>query len=222
MLKIWVRRYVNLPEDDMTKVKICGITNLEDALLAQDCGADFLGFVFAKSPRRIDPKKARDIIAQLSPDVKIVALFVNEQKKRVLDIIDNLGRVDMLQFHGDESPEYCGCFKEQKIVKAFRIKDERSLDDAKRFYDIDFILLDAFKQGQYGGTGNSFDWNILTELRQPNIPIFLSGGLSPDNVKAAVEKIGPFCVDVSSGVEKEPGKKDEALVSSFIKNAKSV
>jgi len=222
MLKIWVRRCVNLQENEMAKVKICGITNLKDALVAQNCGADFLGFVFADSPRRVDPKKARDIIAELSPDVKIVALFVNEQKKRVFDIINSLSRVDMLQFHGDETPEYCGCFKDQKIIKAFRIKDEKSLQDIKAFRDIDFILLDVFKQGQFGGTGDSFDWNIATMLRQPNTPIFLSGGLNPDNVKAAVEKIKPFCVDVSSGVEKEPGKKDDVLIARFIQNAKSV
>ena len=222
MLKIWARRCVSLQENEMVKVKICGITNLKDALTAQNCGADFLGFVFADSPRRIDPKKAKDIIAELSPDVKIVALFVNEQKKRVLDTIDSLGRVDMLQFHGDETPEYCGCFKDQKIIKAFRIKDERSLEDIKAFCDIDFILLDAFKYGQFGGTGDNFDWNIAAMLKQPNVPIFLSGGLNPDNVKTAVDKVKPFCVDVSSGVEREPGKKDEVLIARFIQNAKSV
>ena len=222
MLKIWARRCVSLQENEMVKVKICGITNLKDALTAQNCGADFLGFVFADSPRRVDPKIAKDIIVELSPDVKIVALFVNEQKKRVLDTIDSLGRVDMLQFHGDETPEYCGCFKDQKIIKAFRIKDERSLEDIKAFCDIDFILLDAFKYGQFGGTGDNFDWNIAAMLKQPNVSIFLSGGLNPDNVKTAVDKVKPFCVDVSSGVEREPGKKDEVLIARFIQNAKSV
>ena len=107
-----------------------------------------------------------------------------------------------------------------KIIKAFRIKDERSLEDIRAFCNIDFILLDAFKQGQFGGTGDNFDWNIVAMLKQPNVPTFLSGGLNPDNVKAAVNKVKPFCADVSSGVEKEPGKKDEVLIARFIQNAK--
>ncbi len=205
----------------MVKVKICGITNLEDAQTAQNCGADFAGFVFADSPRRIDPKKARDIIAALSPSVKIVALFVNEAKEKVLEVVDKIGRVDLLQFHGDETSEYCGYFRPKKIIKAFRIKDEASITPIKAFDNIDFALLDTFKQGQYGGTGKSFDLGLASKVGQFNIPIFLSGGLKPDNVGEAVEKARPFCVDVSSGVEKEPGKKDAELVIRFIQNAKS-
>jgi len=207
----------------MTKVKICGITNLEDARTAQNCGADFVGFVFADSARRIDPKKARDIIAQLSSSVKIVALFVNETKEKVIEIVDKIGRVDLLQFHGDETPEYCGHFIGAKeVIKAFRIKDEASITPIKAFDNINFVLLDAFKQGQYGGTGKSFDLDLASKIKQFNVPIFLSGGLNPDNVKEAVEKVKPYCADVSSGVEKEPGKKDVELVRRFIQNAKSI
>lgn len=206
----------------MTKVKICGITNLEDAQTAQGCGADFVGFVFADSPRKIDPEKARDIIAQLSPSVKIVALFVNEIKEKVLEVMERMGRVDLLQFHGDETSEYCKYFKAKEIIKAFRIKDEASIELIRGFDNIDFALLDTFKQGQYGGTGKGFDLGLATGVKQFDIPLFLSGGLRPDNVKEAVEKVKPFCVDVSSGVEKEPGKKDAGLVISFIKNAKLI
>jgi phosphoribosylanthranilate isomerase len=207
----------------MAKVKICGITNLEDALIAQNYGADFVGFIFADSPRRIDPKKAGDIIAQLSPSVKIVALFVNEAKEKVLEVVDKLGRVDLLQFHGDETSEYCRYFIGKKeIIKAFRIKDEASIAPIKAFGNIDFVLLDTFKQGQYGGTGKGFDLCLAFKVKQFNTPIFLSGGLKPDNVKEALEKVRPFCVDVSSGVEKEPGKKDAELVKRFIQNVKLV
>lgn len=205
----------------MAKVKICGITNLNDALVAQDCGADFLGFVFADSPRRIDPKEARDIITQIFSSVKIVALFVNEAKEKVLEVVDRIGRVDLLQFHGDETDEYCKSFTAQKIVKAFRIKDEASIELIRGFNNIDFVLLDTFKQGQYGGTGQGFDLGLALKAKEFNPPIFLSGGLKPDNVKEAVEKVKPFCVDVSSGVEKEPGKKDAALITRFIQNAKN-
>jgi len=221
MRRILARRCESLQGNDMAKVKICGITNLNDALAAQDSGADFLGFVFAHSSRRIDPKEARDIIAQISPHVKIVALFVNEKKEKVLEAVDIIGRIDLLQFHGDETDEYCKSFTAQKIIRAFRIKDKASIEPIRGFNNIDFVLLDTFKQGQYGGTGQGFDLSIALKAKEFNVPIFLSGGLKPDNVKEAVEKVKPFCVDVSSGVEKKPGKKDAALIAKFIQNAKN-
>ncbi|MFC1807754.1 phosphoribosylanthranilate isomerase [Candidatus Omnitrophota bacterium] len=206
----------------MAKVKICGITNLEDAKVAQDAGADFLGFVFADSPRRIEADKARSIIENTSADIKIVALFVNEDKDRVAEVISTLGRVDVLQFHGDEMPEYCEQFKDIGIIKAFRIKDKESIDKISEYSQISYILLDAFHKDLYGGTGETFEWSLTKQAKRFNLPIFLSGGLNHENVKEAILKTNPFCVDVSSGVEKDPGKKDPQLVKKFIAQAKSV
>jgi phosphoribosylanthranilate isomerase len=202
------------------KVKICGITNLEDALCAQDAGADFLGFVFAESPRRISGKAAKKIIEQLSQDITIVALFVNETTEIVDSIINTIGRVDIVQFHGDETPEYCNNFSSKKIIKAFRAKDEMSISRINRFKDVDFVLVDAYSEDDYGGTGKEIDLDLALKAKEYGYPLFLSGGLNPMNVKQAILKVNPFCVDVSSGVEKIPGKKDHALIREFIKNSK--
>jgi phosphoribosylanthranilate isomerase len=203
----------------MTKVKICGITNLDDALVAYRAGADFLGFIFAKeSKRRIEVSLAKDIIEKLPADIKVVALFVNEEKEKVNDIIGEIGRLDLLQFHGDETPAYCRQFRQKGIIKAIRVKGSSSLKDIEDFKDLDFILLDNFDASQLGGTGKSFDWNIAVDIKRP---VFISGGLNPENAKEVVSKLRPFAVDVSSGVEKYPGKKDSKLVERFIAAAKS-
>jgi phosphoribosylanthranilate isomerase len=204
------------------KVKICGITNLDDALCAQESGADFLGFVFAKSPRRITPEAARAIISKLSDAVQIVTLFVDEDKGNVDRIISSLGRVDIIQFHGNETAQYCRQFKRVKIIKALRVRNEESIAEIKYFKDMDFILLDHYSENCYGGTGRGFDLNLALKARDFGMPIFLSGGLNPDNVKGAIKKVNPFCVDVSSGVEIKPGKKDHYLVKRFIENARNV
>jgi len=204
----------------MVKVKICGITNLDDAQIAQEAGADFLGFVFADSPRKIEVENAKDIISQLSDEVKIVALFVNETRERIFQVIDEIPRIDYLQFHGDELPEYCRDFHRRRMIKALRIKDETSLKVIPRYGMVDYILLDSFKDGQYGGTGTSFDWELAKKAKQYDVPIFLSGGLTPGNVAEAVRKVNPFCVDVSSGVEESAGKKSMDLVHKFVAMAK--
>ncbi|NQT95930.1 MAG: phosphoribosylanthranilate isomerase [Candidatus Omnitrophica bacterium] len=206
----------------MVKVKICGITNTEDAIVAQEAGADFLGFIFADSPRRVNAEAAAEIISNLPKRIKTVALFVNEEREKVDKVIKTAGRIDCLQFHGDESAQYCGSFPDKKIIKAFRIKDESSLEKIAGYKDIDFILLDAFKEGQHGGTGNTFDWELANKAKEFNKPLFLSGGLTPDNVEEAIRTARPFCVDVSSGVEKSPGIKDIDLVHKFVAIAKSV
>ena len=206
----------------MVKVKICGITNLEDALCAQESGADFLGFIFAKSPRMIQPKDARLIIGSLKEFVKIVAVFVDEQQENVLRIISELGRVDLLQFHGGETMQYCRQFKEKKIIKAFRMQDDNSVSQIKGFDEVDFILLDSYSDNAHGGTGRGFDLDLAVKAKAYNIQLFLSGGLNPDNVKYAIDKVNPFCVDVSSGVELYPGKKDYMLIKSFIESVKKL
>ena len=201
----------------MVKVKICGITNLEDALCAQSAGADFLGFVFAESPRRISPENAKRVIEKLSEDIKIVALFVNEKTEIVDNIINTLGRIDILQFHGDETPEYCMQFKPLKIIKAIRVKNEESIKQIQDFNAVDYILLDAYSDKAYGGTGKGFDLDLALKAKEFGLPLFLSGGLNPENVRNAVSSVNPFCLDVSSGVEKSPGQKDHALIKQFLK-----
>lgn len=204
----------------MARVKICGITNLGDALIAEVAGADIIGLIFADSPRRVSVDEAVNIINKLPQSVKICALFVNEREEVVRETIARLGRVELLQFHGDETPEYCSRFKGIKVIKAVRIKDEKSLRPIADFKDVDFILLDTYRQDIYGGTGGSFNWDIAVKAKEHGKPIFLSGGLNAGNVRSAVEKVDPFAVDVSSGVEMSPGKKDPELVRKFISQAK--
>ena len=204
----------------MTKVKICGITNLPDAEIAMGEGADFLGFVFTDSPRKIDVEKAVSIISAIPENIEIVALFVNEDKNRIDDIVKALPRVDLLQFHGDETSEYCKHFKDRRIIKAIRVENDTSLKKIEDFKDsVDFILLDSFSKNLYGGTGISFNWEIAKKAKSYDIPMFLSGGLNPGNVKEAISNVYPYAVDVSSGVEASPGKKDPELVKSFIQIA---
>jgi len=205
----------------MSMVKICGITNTGEALYAQDKGADFIGFVFAKSPRRVTPSQAAYIISRLSLRVKTVGVFVDEKKERVKEIIKKSGRIDCLQFHGEESPKYCGQFPGKKVIKAFRIKDEDSLKGIKDFDNVDYILLDGFSMRLHGGTGKGFNLDLAVKAKDFGLPVFLSGGLNPDNVRAAIEKVKPFCVDVSSGVEKLPGEKDPDLIAKFINAVKA-
>lgn len=212
----------------MTRVKICGITNLEDALGAVKLGADALGFVFAESPRQIDPRKASQIIRSLPPFVTVVGLFVDERAEMVRKIMEDC-RLDALQFHGDESPEYCGQFSTRtgdkslsgcrRTVKAFRIKDEETLKTIPS-YRVDAYLLDAYVEGTVGGTGKSFNWDLAIEAKKIGRPIILAGGLSPDNVAEAIKKVSPYGVDVSSQVEKVPGKKDHKKMKDFMQTVR--
>lgn len=202
----------------MVRVKICGITNIKDALFCSECGADALGFVFYnKSPRYISPKHAFEIIRELPPLISIAGLFVNEDYDTVARIADEC-RLDILQFHGDEPPEFVGRFQHKKI-KAFRIKesvDEKLINN----YDASAYLLDAFnKQGLFGGSGDSFSWELLRGKKLAR-PIILAGGLDPENVADAVSVVLPYAVDVSSGVESERGVKDINKVKNFIIRAK--
>jgi len=203
----------------LVRVKICGITNLKDARAAIDFGADALGFVFAKSPRRIKPNDAARIIRELPPFVNFVGVFVNEPVKRVEKIAKQC-KIDTLQFHGDESPEYCSHFrKTRKIIKAFGIKDKSSLKILSG-YDVDGYLMDVFSPHLRGGVGKTFDWGLAREARKTAGPIILSGGLGIKNIKSAVKIVKPHAVDVSSGVESSPGKKNLKAMHEFIKAVK--
>lgn len=200
----------------MVKVKICGITNLKDALTAAKLGAAFLGLVFyKKSPRYVTPQKAKRIIARLPEDINCVGVFVNEKEVNVKKIAEYCG-FKTLQFHGDESPEYCRKFKNFKIIKAFRIKDKDSLKNIGKF-KVSAYLFDTFVDTKFGGTGKKFNWDLLKNISKIKKPVILSGGLNPDNIQQAIKKVSPFAVDVSSGVEVCPGKKSPKLLKELFK-----
>ena len=202
------------------KVKICGITNAPDALAAAEAGADALGFMFYEpSPRHISIPQAAEIIRALPPFVLKVGVFVDAPEDTVMRAIGDCG-LSMLQFHGKESPEYCAQFGLMS-VKAFRIRDAESLK-ALPEYPTEAWLLDAFVADKLGGTGEKFNWDLAIEAKKLGRPIFLAGGLTPANVADAVRTVQPFAVDVSSGVEAAPGKKDPAKVRDFIAAAKGV
>ncbi|MEA3329052.1 MAG: phosphoribosylanthranilate isomerase [Candidatus Omnitrophota bacterium] len=205
----------------MTKVKICGITNLDDALAATELGADFLGFVFSQqSPRQIKIKQAVKIISSLPGNVSTVGLFVNQRGLLVKLASQECG-FNYLQFHGDESPHYCQQIrKEVKIIKAFRVKDKDSLKNLAD-YDVDIYLLDAYNKDNFGGSGSMFNWDLAIEPKKIGKPIILAGGLTPKNVIKAIEKVRPYAVDVSSGIEKGPGRKDHKLIKKFIEQVRS-
>jgi len=203
----------------MVKVKICGITNLEDALAALKSGCDAVGFVFyRKSPRYISPKKAQNIISHLPGGILKVGVFVNA-KEADIKRIAKLCKLSMLQFHGDETPEFCARFNKYKLIKAFRIRDKIDLKNLLT-YKAQAFLFDAFVYSKFGGTGKKFNWNLLEIARGIKRPIFLSGGLNSGNVKKAMRQVHPAWVDVSSGVEIRPGKKDIKKLREFIKAAK--
>ena len=203
----------------MTQVKICGITNKADAVNAAGLGVEMLGFVFYdKSKRYVTPAAAEDIINELPPFMGRVGVFVNEKREEVIRIAEDAG-LDILQFHGDETPEYCGYFKPNyKVIKAFRLKTRADLKEVNG-YDTDYYLFDSYKSNYAGGTGESFDWTILKDFEILK-PMILSGGLRYDNVERAIREVAPFAVDVSSGVESAPGKKDIGLLKKFVENVR--
>ena len=200
------------------KVKICGITNLADALGAIEAGVDMLGFIFCKSsPRHMTVAAAAEITRQLPSHIVKIGVFVDAPDELVMQAISECG-LNMLQFHGEEKPEDCLKFGVMSI-KAFRVRDAQSLD-ALHDYPTDAWLLDTFAERQAGGTGRTFDWDLAVRAQRFGKPIFLAGGLDPANVIEAVRRVRPFAVDVSSGVEASPGKKDPAKVKVFIRSAK--
>ncbi len=206
----------------MFRFKVCGITNYKDAMLAIKAGAYAIGFIFAeKSPRRIGPEKARDIIAFIPPFVQTVGVFVNKDPVRVEEIMKFCG-LDLVQFHGDESPEICKRFMPRSI-KAIRIKDKASLNIIQKYRGcVRAILLDTYKKEKAGGTGEVFDWSIAVEAKRFDIPIILSGGIGPENIKEAISIVRPFAIDVNSKVEISPGKKSPLLIQRLAQELKEV
>jgi phosphoribosylanthranilate isomerase len=195
-----------------TKIKICGITNFEDASAAAKLGASFLGLnFFENSARYLDPDEGAKLANKIKnefPDLPLVGVFVNESVEKV-KLITEICELDILQLHGEESPEFCQQF-EIPVWRAFQVKNENSLDDLQQFLKLDGIVLDAFKKGEFGGTGQTFDWELIHKVRD-ELPFFiLAGGMNPKNVGRAIEQLRPNVVDLASGVEvnDEPRKKD--------------
>ena len=201
----------------MIYIKICGITEVNDAVKIAEMGINALGFIFyPKSKRYILPDKTKEIIKHLPPLINTVGVFVNEKKENVIDVL-NRCPIDILQFHGDETPEYCGQFN-KRIIKTFRVNRDFSFDALSKFPASAF-LLDSLVSGEYGGTGVVFDWDVAVEAKNYG-KIILSGGLNPENVSEAITKVNPYGIDLSSGVEIKPGKKDIRKVEEIVKICK--
>jgi phosphoribosylanthranilate isomerase len=200
----------------MVKVKICGITNLEDALAAVKWGADALGFVFASSPRQVTLQQVEHIVAGLPPFVCKVGVFVDGELQELEETMRACG-LDLAQLHGSESPGFCQALF-PRVIKSFRVKDESVLDLLPQ-YRVSAYLLDSYNASLKGGTGQSFDWGIARKARHYG-PIILSGGLTSANVRQAIDRVRPYAVDVSSGVESNPGVKDHAKLRAFLETAK--
>lgn len=203
------------------RVKICGITNLEDALFAASCGADALGFIqYKKSPRYIEKKRAKEIIEKLPPFVKSVGVFVNADLNDIFNAIDECG-FDLVQLHGDEDSLFCKEVRKKRgVIKGVRIKDKESIRSVSGFSSVvNAFLLDAHVEGKYGGTGICFDWGLVNEVKKYG-NVILAGGLTTEKISVVLKDIKPYGVDVCSGVEMSPGKKDKKKVEDFIKSIK--
>ena len=199
------------------KVKVCGTTNLEDAMFAVDSGVDAIGFIFfKKSPRYISQKEVKDIVIQLPPFIESVGVFVNETSDKINRVAEQC-RLTAVQLHGEESPAFCRRIK-RRVIKTFRVKDAHSFKGMSN-YDVSGFLLDSYAEESRGGTGKVFDWNLALRAKKQG-PVILAGGLNPYNVYTAIHRVKPYGVDVCSGVEKSPGVKDSRKIDEFIKSVR--
>jgi phosphoribosylanthranilate isomerase len=203
------------------KVKVCGITSYDDAVMVLDQGVDALGFNFyPPSPRYIGPEDARSIVRRLPPFVTAVGLFVHIARPDQVSEIAHRAGVQMIQLHGDESPDYCRKLADWPLIKVLRI-GTNGISEILEDYSVQAFLLDARDDTLFGGTGISFDWSIAGSIKRIR-PIILAGGLRPDNVREAIRIVDPYAVDVCSGVEKTPGKKDAAKLVEFMNEVRNV
>lgn len=204
----------------MTRIKICGITRVEDALAAAHGGADAIGLVFYdKSPRYVTVQQAAQLAKAIPPFITVVGLFVNASADYVRAVQEEVP-LDVLQLHGEEEPEFCACFN-RPYLKAIRVRDGMDLlQCASRYASAQGLLLDAYIEGTQGGTGESFDWTLIPH--DLPLPVILSGGLNAGNVAQAIRAVRPYAVDVSSGVEAKKGIKDAAKIAAFINEVKMV
>ena len=199
----------------MTPVKICGITNKEDAMCAADCGAAALGFIFyPPSPRYIKPAAARKIVGVLPDELVKVGVFVNEKPKEIKRIVEYCG-FDMIQLHGDETPEFCREFPSAQVIKAVELKNEADFVYAKS-YHVGAILVDSRHAGLYGGTSKKANWDLACRIKNKK-PLILSGGINEENIAQAIKDVTPHALDINSGVELSPGKKDHAKLARIFK-----
>ncbi|HAM39188.1 MAG TPA: phosphoribosylanthranilate isomerase [Elusimicrobia bacterium] len=221
----------------MTRIKICGITNEKDALWASNAGVDFIGLNFYKnSPRKISIDMAKRITTKLPEFVKSVGIFVDEEISFVLKTVKKL-QLKLVQLHGNESPEYCDELKNKisesvppdtlwenrtQIIKAFRICNDYVIENINNFKNVDYYLLDTFVENIPGGTGEVFNWDLAIEIKKLGKSVFLSGGLNPDNITAAIGKVEPYAVDVCSGIERTPTRKDYDKMLAFIKAVRKI
>jgi phosphoribosylanthranilate isomerase len=198
-----------------TRVKICGFTRVEDAVYAAHSGVDAIGLVFyAPSPRHVDVGQAVKIVNALPPFVSVVALFVDEHESSIREVLKNV-QVDCIQFHGDESAEACRIYG-KPYMKAIRMRPETDIQSFEQsYYDAAGLLLDAYHPGARGGTGDSFNWDLVPS--KCSLPIVLAGGLDATNIRQAIAKVKPYAVDVSSGVEADKGIKDNVKMATFVK-----
>lgn len=199
-----------------TRVKICGMTEPFEVEKAVEAGVDALGFIFVKqSPRAIDPERAREIIASLPPFVDAVGVFMNEKPEVVGEIVNYCG-LTVVQLHGQEPPEYCQMMP-CRVIKAFQVKPGMGPDFLEPYNNVVWaFLLDAYHKEMGGGTGETFDWSLVAKLG-PKKPLILAGGLNVDNVSAAINQVHPFAVDVNSGIETSPGRKDPAKIAALLR-----
>ncbi len=203
-----------------TRIKVCGITRQKDAERAIALGADSLGFIFAQSPRQVDPDRVREITGMMPLMVDAVGVFVNEELHVVKEIIQYCG-LTMVQLHGDESPAFCrdvNC----RVMKSFRVGPHTTAEDLAPYGgQVQGFLLDTYHRETAGGTGEVFDWELVERIAPPG-PVILAGGLGPDNVGEAIRKVRPFAVDVNSGVESAPGRKDYEKLKAFFAAVRDV
>lgn len=209
----------------LVRIKVCGITRVQDAMLAAGMGADAIGLIFCESPRRVDVEQARRIVAALPPFVTAVGVFVDASEAEVLDIAARVG-LGAVQLHGAEPPEMVRRLSQSvKVIKAFRIKDAQSLSECAAYSGAAAFLFDTYVAGKAGGTGRAFDWSLVARPGVPDLdktPWIVAGGLRPDNVQQALQMCHPYAVDVSSGVEKQPGVKDAELLAEFISKVRQL
>ncbi len=199
----------------MTEIKVCGITNLMDASYAAECGADALGFIFySKSPRYVDPASAKQIIQEIPEGITKVGVFVSHDAREVKKTVEFCG-LDLVQLHGDESPEYCRQFPASILIKAFSPRREGDLRTV-RGYPVRAVLVDTYDPLRYGGTGKRSDWTLAAKVKETH-PLILSGGLHAGNIREAVEIVSPHAVDINSGVESSPGRKDPEKVGTIFR-----
>lgn len=199
----------------MIGVKVCGITNIGDAYVAAESGADALGFIFyPKSQRYVAPAKAKEMIQKLPPEIIRVGVFVNHEIQEVKAIVQFCG-LNLIQLHGDESPEYCAQFPMSSLVKAVSCQTEEEIQELKN-YPVAAILMDAREAGHYGGTGKKSDWRLAIKIKETH-PLILAGGLNRENIREAIERVKPQAVDINSGVEISPGKKDPNKIREIMK-----